>query len=413
MNDIKVKILVGYHKKSFLLKSDYLHPIQLGRKLEYTISKDGLLDSLSHTWLHSSMTGDDTGDNISDKNRNYSELTGIYWAWKNQNILNNPDYIGFMHYRRQFCFDESLLKNILQRRGISVQSQNNLIFLNGVNEFSDEEISLLFSKELINKSIVDYDIIAPCITTEITQLEKFKTRNDLLVYSDIEKTIEIVSRLFPEYSDSLNSALNTHYNYLFNMFIMKNRIFDECCNFIFTTLFELEKFISYEGRNANQKRLFGYVSEVLFTAFFIRKTHDHYRINNLKIMFEANYSNDDSFKYKFTPDDIPQCLVDTAKSVKQMADEFKKIYIYGAGELCEKLLFCFDRENLEVNGIFDRVPGNRFGFSVENISKDKVNENDIIVIASQAYSSEIEKRITDVMEDKKVTIVKINDYQGS
>ena len=36
------------------------------------------------------------------KNRNINELTALYWAWKNYDKLGNPDYIGLMHYRRQF-----------------------------------------------------------------------------------------------------------------------------------------------------------------------------------------------------------------------------------------------------------------------------------------------------------------------
>ena len=44
-------------------------------------------------------TGDHTGDNISMKNPYYSELTGLYWIWKN-NI--DTDYLGLCHYRRYF-----------------------------------------------------------------------------------------------------------------------------------------------------------------------------------------------------------------------------------------------------------------------------------------------------------------------
>ena len=42
--------------------------------------------------------GDNTGDNISLKNKNYCELSGLYWAWKNL----DADYIGIAHYRRHF-----------------------------------------------------------------------------------------------------------------------------------------------------------------------------------------------------------------------------------------------------------------------------------------------------------------------
>ena len=44
------------------------------------------------------MTPDNTGDNISLKNRSYCELTTQYWAWKNA----EADYYGFCHYRRFF-----------------------------------------------------------------------------------------------------------------------------------------------------------------------------------------------------------------------------------------------------------------------------------------------------------------------
>ena len=47
-------------------------------------------------------TGDHTGDNISSKNANYCELTGLYWAWKNL----DADYIGLVHYRRYFTRKE-------------------------------------------------------------------------------------------------------------------------------------------------------------------------------------------------------------------------------------------------------------------------------------------------------------------
>lgn len=52
---------------------------------------------------------DDTGDNISDMNGFFSELTGMYWIWKNYDIKN---YVGFCHYRRYFKFLDNIPEEI-------------------------------------------------------------------------------------------------------------------------------------------------------------------------------------------------------------------------------------------------------------------------------------------------------------
>ena len=87
----KTKIFLSYHKPSVLLSDDVFCPIHVGRVM-HEITPD--------SWLAQNLIGDDTGDNISNKNANYCELTAQYWAWKNYDKLGNPDYIGLMHYRR-------------------------------------------------------------------------------------------------------------------------------------------------------------------------------------------------------------------------------------------------------------------------------------------------------------------------
>ena len=70
-----IKILVAAHKKYWMPDDDVYLPIHVGRE-----GKEDL-----------GYLGDNTGDNISSKNANYCELTGLYWAWKNLKC----DYIGY------------------------------------------------------------------------------------------------------------------------------------------------------------------------------------------------------------------------------------------------------------------------------------------------------------------------------
>ena len=47
---------------------------------------------------------DDTGINISERNRQWNEFTVIYWLWKH--AVMDSEYIGLCHYRRIFDADK-------------------------------------------------------------------------------------------------------------------------------------------------------------------------------------------------------------------------------------------------------------------------------------------------------------------
>lgn len=77
---MKIRIYVMTHKKFEMPQSPLFRPLHVGR----TCGED------------LGYPGDDTGENISDKNCYYSELTGLYWVWKN---CHDVDYVGTCHYR--------------------------------------------------------------------------------------------------------------------------------------------------------------------------------------------------------------------------------------------------------------------------------------------------------------------------
>lgn len=81
---MNIKIIVATHKLYWMPNDNVYLPLHVGRVMEGAVDLGYL--------------GDNTGDNISGKNKDYCELTGIYWAWKNI----AADYIGISHYRRQF-----------------------------------------------------------------------------------------------------------------------------------------------------------------------------------------------------------------------------------------------------------------------------------------------------------------------
>ena len=104
---MNIKILVAAHKPYWMPKDDCYLPLHVG--------KAGKQDF--------GLIGDNTGDNISAKNANFCELTGIYWAWKNL----KTDYIGLCHYRRYF--GHKLHSNDIETKKKTIFSQQDYVNL--------------------------------------------------------------------------------------------------------------------------------------------------------------------------------------------------------------------------------------------------------------------------------------------
>lgn len=216
-----LKILVATHKEYWLPKDNVYLPIHVGCNNE---AKFGVV-------------GDNTGDNIAEKNSNYCELTGLYWAWKNLNC----EYMGLCHYRRYFGHK---------------------------NYFNETETlkEKIFQREDYEKLLKDNDIILPYqrkyyIETVRSQYEHAHSARDL---EEIER---IITRQHPNYIRSFRAVMNRRRLHLWNMFVMKKSLVDSYCKWLFDILFTYEKWLDSHNMSDKKWRLFGFISERLLDVW--------------------------------------------------------------------------------------------------------------------------------------------------
>lgn len=174
---------------------------------------------------------DNTGDNISVKNANYCELTGLYWIWKN----TSDDYKGLVHYRRYFS-----------------------------NSLKANEI---LKEQYILKALKKYDVILPfrytmdkSLIDDYCEISGFK--------KDLESVREIIQSKYPNYLNTYDNTMNNNKIYFYNMIIARKNVFDNYCEWLFSILFELEKKVDLLGYNDYQKRIYGFLSERLLNVYF-------------------------------------------------------------------------------------------------------------------------------------------------
>lgn len=211
-----IKIYIASHKKVILPSVDGYIPLQVGAALH---------DDLGYL-------KDNSGDNISKKNPNYCELTGLYYIWKNE----KADIVGLTHYRRYF------FKNI---------------FFTKLDD--------IINKKEIDKILNKYDIILPKkLFFKKSINEQYKNVHNT---DDLEKCGKIIKKKHPEYISSYNKVMKRRYLYGYNMFIMNKSKFDNYMEWLFDILIELESKIDISKYDDYNKRIYGFLSERLFNVW--------------------------------------------------------------------------------------------------------------------------------------------------
>lgn len=213
----------------------------------------------TNTGLNFSSIIDNVGDNIAKKNANYCELTAFYWLWKN---IHDLDYIGICHYRRYFT---------------------NNYYLNS---------SIFFiTKKQIEDFMKKYDVILPKpIKLSMTVREYYNFCDGF--NKDLDTTGRIIKTKYPEYLHEYNAILNANSASYCNMLITSKENFDQYCTWLFGVLFEVEKNTNMDGYTNAQRRIFGYLSEILLNVWVLH--------NKLKVRYMDVINTETSIKYRIS-----------------------------------------------------------------------------------------------------------------
>ena len=178
---------VAFHKKFFSYKDDVIVPIHVGSK-ESKESLEYLKDS--------------SGDNISGKNKNFCELTGIYWMWKNI----DANFYGMMHYRRYISLENKLeyrLKRILYifSRLFYLKPIINILDMRELFQIkiSDEQVmekEIRKMSEKITSEMQKYDVILP--KKEIFNKSVYLQYKKAHIVEHLDKLLEIIKEDYEE-----------------------------------------------------------------------------------------------------------------------------------------------------------------------------------------------------------------------
>lgn len=227
----KIKIFMCCHKQYEIIPP-LCEPIQCGTALNSAIN------GICH---------DDTGDNISIKNREYCELTAHYHAWKNI----EADYYGFCHYRRFFAVEHCTKHSYTAKGALSEKTQS----------------AFLGNKDYWLKLVAVYEMIVPRSEDMGISTREHYCNSKYHYSEDLDLFVEILTTKSPQLTAAMQKYLSQNRQYFCNMFIMSKNLFFNYCEALFDTLNEFDSMKKLHG-DFQSNRTDGYLGEI-FTGIYI------------------------------------------------------------------------------------------------------------------------------------------------
>jgi len=214
----KITVVVASHKPYWMPSDPLYTPLQVGAQGRESLG-----------WRR-----DDEGEHISPKNESFCELTALYWLWKNV----DADAYGLMHYRRYLG------------AGFPLRPRQRQIL----------------TREQAARLMAGTDILLPK-----KRHYWIETNESHYVHAhhaeDLAQARASLAALCPAYLPAWDRVMRRRSGHRFNLFIMRRERFQAYCEWLFAVLFNVEENLDISDYSAQDRRVFGYLSERLLDVW--------------------------------------------------------------------------------------------------------------------------------------------------
>lgn len=176
---------------------------------------------------------DNTGENISDKNSSYNEMTATYWVWKN---IKEENIVGIVHYRRYFTKGNA---------------------------------DKILKKKEIERLLYDNDIIVSPQSVHSIAMKNMLIKSGIATESQYKLLRDTIKEIEPDSIEAFDSFMAGKMRRSYNMLICKKKLFDDYCRYMFSVLMRYEEKLK-NSKEEVYSRLYGSIAEFLLEVYILQ-----------------------------------------------------------------------------------------------------------------------------------------------